>query len=589
MPTNPNDSLDLHVYFWSAAEEGNLARVIALLANPLLNPNQIMMATGITPLHIAAQNGHIEVVNALLADPRVDPNQGITDEANPLCIAAQQGYIEIVNALLAAPRVDPNQAGAYGATPLYLAAQNGHIEIVNALLADLRVAPNQAITDGATPLFMAAEYGHKEVVIALLADSRVDPNQAMMNGLTPLIIAVQKGHKEVVSVLLADPRIALKQAKPDITVPPIIAAQQEHAEVTNASADVTPATLSLELAWKAKSTYWAGKIRFIDLYIDDILRYTVTIPDSDERATQVVSLPFEKIRSATDASEIQFLIVKNLDTLRKISLKAGIVNQKQGNIMSQNSNGTWSRDIRFIREDLPLDLDVSSLQLGKHYKMIVTHKMERTSPGSSYWEGDSLRVTLEENGPCRQTTALIRTPAQTTFFATPSSAASSSRDSLLPSKLAFKHRKENSSNPNEINFFTLALEEKYEEAIVYATNMDDQAFGGRMILDLLKHRDELKINVNTMNDNPLRQTPLHRAAIHSKWHAYYALVEVGANSYLEDSKGIPANEYRCRNSMTVFNSRAQHQILKDLFGDAAPMAEKWVDAVNAATDQCSIS
>ena len=32
--------------------------------------------------------------------------------------------------------------------------------------------------------------------------------------------------------------------------------------------DDIPLTLSLEFAWKAKSTYWAGEIRVIDLYID---------------------------------------------------------------------------------------------------------------------------------------------------------------------------------------------------------------------------------------------------------------------------------------------------------------------------------
>ena len=117
-------------------------------------------------------------------------------------------------------------------------------------------------------------------------------------------------------------------------------------------------------------------------------------------------------------------------------------------------------------------------------------------------------------------------------------------------------------------------------------NMSDQAFGGRMILDLLKNRDDLGIDVNTMNANPLRQTPLHQAAIHKKWHAYYALVERGANSNLKDRDGIPAIEYRSRNGMTVFNTQALHQIRRDLLGEAAPEAEA---VINAAKKQCSIS
>ncbi len=110
-----------------------------------------------------------------------------------------------------------------------------------------------------------------------------------------------------------------------------------------------------------------------------------------------------------------------------------------------------------------------------------------------------------------------------------------------------------------------------------------------MILDLLKFSNELRIDVNVMNDNPLTQTPLHQTAINKKWHAYYALVERGANSYLPDSHGISANEYRGRNGMTAFNRQAQQQIRQDLFGDAAPGAEALINAINATSQDCRIS
>lgn len=340
-----------------------------------------------------------------------------------------------------------------------------------------------------------------------------------------------------------------------------------------------PQTLSLEFEWKANSAYWAGEIQVIDLYIDGQLRYTINIPKSDEAEPKTVSLPFKKNERGS-SSEVDYLIIKNLDTTKKMTLKAGIFNEKQGNTLTRNFNGTWSRDIRLTRENLPIDLDLSSVQLGKHYKIIATHAMKRTTPGGAYWQGDDLDTKVEESGPSKKNIPLPPRAAASSSFSDTSPAASL-RPESLPVQFEFEYRRKYSENPQEIGFFTLALEHKYEEAIMLASNMDDQGLGGRLILELLEHRQELGIDVNTMNDNPLKQTPLHRVAINSKWHAYYALVERGANSRLADSRGKEANQYRTANGMTIFNQQAQHQIRKDLFGDAALEAEAYINAVNS--------
>lgn len=349
--------------------------------------------------------------------------------------------------------------------------------------------------------------------------------------------------------------------------------------------DDTPLTLSLEFAWKAKSTYWAGKIRVIDLYIDDQLRYTINIPQRDDREAQAISLPFKKHGIGFSASEIHYLIIKKLETASKITLKAGIFNEKQGNSLTRNFDGSWRHDIRLTREDVSVSLDVSSFELGNHYKIIATHGMERTEPGSSFWQGENLHAVVEENGPSKKNAAVPPRALSTSFFHS-SNPSETHHDKASPSVLEFTSRKEHSENPQEIAFFTLALEKKYEEAIMYASNMDDQGLGGRLILDLLKYREELGVDVNTMNDNSLKQSPLHRVAINKKWHAYYALVERGAASYLPDSNGIPAYEYRSRNGLTIFNQQAQQQIRRDLFGDAAPQAEAFI---NAANQNCCVS
>lgn len=128
-----------------------------------------------------------------------------------------------------------------------------------------------------------------------------------------------------------------------------------------------PLTISLELAWKATSTCWAGAIKVIDLYVNDKLRYTIDIPQRDDREAQAISLPFKKHGVSSSASEIDYLIINKLETTKQITLKAGIFNKREGSTLTRNLDGTWSRDIRYTREDISLALDLSSVRLGPVY------------------------------------------------------------------------------------------------------------------------------------------------------------------------------------------------------------------------------
>ena len=218
----------------------------------------------------------------------------------------------------------------------------------------------------------------------------------------------------------------------------------------------TPSTLSLEFAWKAKSTYWAGEIRVIDLYIDGQLRYTIDIPQRDDREAQAISLPFKKHSIDLSASEINYLIIKNLDTTRKITLKAGIFNKKEGNTLTRNFNGSWSRDIRFTRENVSVDLDASSFKLGNHYKIIATHNMKRTGLGSSFCQGEGLHTVVEENGPSKKNAAMPARTLPVSFFHS-SNPSETHHDKALPSELEFTSRTEHSENPQEIVFFYFGI------------------------------------------------------------------------------------------------------------------------------------
>lgn len=346
----------------------------------------------------------------------------------------------------------------------------------------------------------------------------------------------------------------------------------------NTTDESTPPNLSLEFAWKAKSTYWAGEIKVIDVYIDGQLRYTLDIPKKNDSEPQAISLPFKKQITGLSTSSIDYLVTKNLDTAKKITLKAGIFNKKEGgDIMSQTMHGEWERNFRYTREDISLALDLSSLKLGNHYKIIATHSMEPTEPGSSCWQGENLHTLIEEDGPSKKN-APKPSRSRSTLFSHSSNSSETNHDSALPSELEFRRRKEHSDNQQEIVFFTLVLEKKYEKAIMHASNMDDQKLGGKLILDLLKYKQELAIDVDTMNNNPLKQTPLHRAAINRKWHAYYALVKREVDSELPDFNGRSAQDYRIENGMDVHAAPEElKQILRDLFGNDAAEAETIID------------
>lgn len=133
-----------------------------------------------------------------------------------------------------------------------------------------------------------------------------------------------------------------------------------------------------------------GEIRVIDLFFDKQLWYTMSLPQDDNQANQVVTLPFSK-HNAFDhelfISEGNILSIKNLDLISKITLKAGLFTKKLGSLHSHD-----------LRSNIPIELDVSSLRLGNHYKIIVTHNY-KPIPSLVGWEGKGLHTMIVVKGP----------------------------------------------------------------------------------------------------------------------------------------------------------------------------------------------
>ena len=103
--------------FWTAAKDGNLSFVNALLASdPAINPNEdavnvnwVGPEKNDTPLHRACRFGHFQVVEFLLKSPKVEVNAGNAGQATPFGIACQEGHVEVVKLLLVDPRIDVNK------------------------------------------------------------------------------------------------------------------------------------------------------------------------------------------------------------------------------------------------------------------------------------------------------------------------------------------------------------------------------------------------------------------------------------------------------------------------------------------------
>lgn len=296
--------------------------------------------------------------------------------------------------------------------------------------------------------------------------------------------------------------------------------------------------ISLEFIWVGKSVYPLGEYSEIALRVDDELSYRIAVPPNEIESTEATSLSFRTSDANPLPVEPNYLIVKDHDTLQKITLNVGITkpDSLKGSIL-----------IKYVRRDIAVGLDMSLFESGNHYKITYQTK------------GTKLHVKVEPAGLVKINPVLPLQTDPTSIF----------RYAIFNrSQTEFTQLKEHSQNRDEVRFFTLALERKFEEAIMYASDMSDQGLGGRMILDLLRYRGVLAIDVNKMNDNPLGQTPLHRFAIDKKWHAYFALLERGADSGLLDNSNTPAQEYRRRNGMHISdNLDLIAEIYQDLAGD----------------------
>jgi ankyrin repeat protein len=196
---------------FTAAEEGDLARVKELLAQGGLDLGALQPSYRITALNWAALGGHLDVSKALIraGAPLNVPNEvcsplhGAVDashhdlatmllrEGAEVDARTNQGGTPLfyandrrMAALLIAAGADVN-AGPY--SPLHETAMEGRLAVLQELLSHPDINFNKQDEDyHRTPLHFAASHRHPECVAALLADG-ADACITNAQGQTPLI------------------------------------------------------------------------------------------------------------------------------------------------------------------------------------------------------------------------------------------------------------------------------------------------------------------------------------------------------------------------------------------------------------------
>ena len=192
---------EMHMEVMEAAEQGNVAKILQILNNFMIDINFTTAGRwNDSILMMAAKNGHKDVVRLLL-DNGAEPNTVGKHSLTALQGAALMGYEDVVKILLEGG-AETNTATNSGWTPLLYASKFGRKNMVKILL-DRGAVPNMANYAGA-PLHLAMDYtdvGYTDVV-RLLLDRGADPNMTYPDGWTPLHTAASDGYIDEAQLLL---------------------------------------------------------------------------------------------------------------------------------------------------------------------------------------------------------------------------------------------------------------------------------------------------------------------------------------------------------------------------------------------------
>lgn len=185
---------------WSSVHYAADSNYLAFLES--LDPIDIDITDGESPLHIAARRGFCAIVKWLLGVPGINVNACDPHNATPLHEAAYYSTPDVLTVLLASQEIDVNAVNDTGETALHAAVLKNQVENIRVLLADKRVDVNAKDFFLRTPLHVALRHRYMQSVMLLLECPLVNVNMRNRKSRTAFLIAAKRGYTEVVRKML---------------------------------------------------------------------------------------------------------------------------------------------------------------------------------------------------------------------------------------------------------------------------------------------------------------------------------------------------------------------------------------------------
>ena len=164
-----------------------------------INPNERILSTGATPLHIAIAKKYIHIVKLLLEHPDIQVNLKNNNDFPPLML---DDRFDIIKLLLEHSDIQVNLKANNEITKLMIAAAHDNLDIIEFLLAHPDIQVNLQTNNGITALIMAA-YTGRFTLIYYCKYPDIQVNLQTNNGKTALMSAVHEGHFNVVKLCLS--------------------------------------------------------------------------------------------------------------------------------------------------------------------------------------------------------------------------------------------------------------------------------------------------------------------------------------------------------------------------------------------------
>ncbi|KAJ4158057.1 uncharacterized protein LMH87_008602 [Akanthomyces muscarius] len=287
---DPNSQeLERQTALTSASEQGNLACVVALLADQRADVNAAGRE-GRTALSFACGGGYDDIVRELLQHSNCKDDEPDYSGATPFFWAAGGGHFTTVSILARRGSVDTNHRDKRGRTALSWAAGDGMADMLTKLLKIRGVGVELADKKGRSPLSWAAGNGRVGTVEVLLRTAAVDKSSVDNDKRSAISWASAGGHYEVLVRLLDAGCPGVDAEDIDGWTPLMWAIQTDAPDTVQALIDSNQVQLERRDRGRRTALDWARAYRHTNV-INVLLRATGHLPTTTVVGSQLPSGP----------------------------------------------------------------------------------------------------------------------------------------------------------------------------------------------------------------------------------------------------------------------------------------------------------